>query len=108
MLAEDKTAQNLPKQFCKVFFELINSFMNNKPCFNPSHFQDFMNPKDDVYHKTPYNDSSPFDDIKLIKIYIMEEEGVEKDVSNPFVGHDLILHYVEALAEGRYWAKCAS
>jgi len=23
----------------------------------------------------------------------MEEEGVEKDVSNPFVGHDPILHY---------------
>jgi len=67
--------------------------MNNRPCFNPPHSWDFMNPEDDVYHTTPYNDSSWCDDIKLIKNIIMEEEGVEKDVSNPFVGHDPILHY---------------
>jgi hypothetical protein len=93
MLVEYKTAQNLPKQFCKVFFELIDSFMNNRPCFNPPHFQNFMNLEDDVYHTTPYNESSPCDDIKLSKKIIMEEEKVEKDVSNPFAGNDPILHY---------------
>jgi hypothetical protein len=108
MLIEDKIAQNLPKQFCKVFFKLMDSFMNNIPCFNPPHSWDFMNLKDDVYHTASYNDSSASDDIKLIKKIIMEEEGVEKNVLNPFAGHDPILHYTKELAEGCNRVKCAN
>jgi hypothetical protein len=37
MFVEEKITQGLPKNFRKMFFEFINSFMSNKPCFNPPH-----------------------------------------------------------------------
>jgi hypothetical protein len=38
------------KTFNKLFFEFIDAFMNNTPCFNVPHSRDFMIPDDDVYH----------------------------------------------------------
>jgi len=32
-----------------MFLELIDIFMNSRPCFNPLHLRDFMNLNDDVY-----------------------------------------------------------
>jgi hypothetical protein len=40
--------------------------MHSKSCFNPSHSQDFMNPKDDIYCARPYlQESSPYDDFDI-------------------------------------------
>ncbi len=74
-----------------MFFEFINSFMNNIPYFNPPHSHDFMHLDDDVYCPTPYHVFSPC------------EETFERNASYPFIVHDPILHYVEAFHEGQSW-----
>ncbi len=56
MFVEDKVLQGLLRNFNKVFFELIDIFMNRRPCFNPSHSRDFMNPNNDVYHAVFFHD----------------------------------------------------
>jgi len=48
MSIEDKLAQGLPKNFNKLYFDLIHDFMHSRPCFNPLHSRDFMDPKDDI------------------------------------------------------------
>lgn len=61
-----------------MYFELINSFMNNKPCFNPLHFQDFKNSNDDVYHAPPFQDFSLIcDDVECVE-KLNNEEALEK------------------------------
>ncbi len=42
--AKDKNMQSFPKHFRKMYFEFIDSFMSNKPCFNPPNSQGYMNP----------------------------------------------------------------
>jgi hypothetical protein len=103
LFVEEKTTQSLPKQFFRMFFEFINSFMNNIPYFNPSHSHDFMHLGDDVYCPTPYNVFSPCDDFEFIE-KVKCDETLERDASYPFVVHDPILHYVEGFHEGQSWA----
>jgi len=59
MSTKDKVSHGLLTNFSKVFFELIDIFMNNRPCFNPPHSRDFMNPNDDVYRVVFFHDFSP-------------------------------------------------
>jgi hypothetical protein len=93
LFVEEKTTQSLPKPFCKMFFEFINSFMNNIPYFNPPHSHDFMHLDDGVYCPTPHHVFLPCDDFEFIE-KMNYDETLEKDASIPFVVHDLILHYV--------------
>jgi hypothetical protein len=46
MFTEDKAMQSFPKHFRKMYFEFIDSFTSNKPCFNPPNSQGYMNPND--------------------------------------------------------------
>jgi len=78
MFAKEKITQGWPKNFSKMFFELINSFMSSKPCFNPPHMRDFMNLNDDVYHTPTYHVSSSCDDHEIIEEF-NNEEVVELD-----------------------------
>jgi hypothetical protein len=63
MFVEDKVLYGLAISFNKVFFELIDIFTNIKPCFNPSHSRDFMNPNDVVYHVVFFHDFSPCENL---------------------------------------------
>jgi hypothetical protein len=59
-----------------------------------------MNPNDDVCCTPPHHESSPCDDIEFIEEI---NEVLEKDALDPFVGHDPIIHYVEAFEEWCNW-----
>ncbi len=66
--------------------------MNNKPCFNPPHMQDFMNPNDNVYYALTNHASSPCDDHEIIEMF-NNEEADEKDASYLFATQDVIFHH---------------
>jgi len=76
--------------------------MNSKPCFNPSHSRDFVNPNDDVYHAIFFHDFSTCENLGSNE-KLNCEKATERDAS-PFATHDLILHYVRTLEEGNNWA----
>jgi hypothetical protein len=86
-----KNHTRLAKNFRKMFFEFINSFMSNKPCFNPPHMQDFMNPDDDVYRALTNHASSPCDAHEIIEVF--NNDAVERDASYLFATQDVIFHY---------------
>lgn len=66
MFTKNKVTQGMPKSFNKSYFDLMDEFMHSKSCFNLSHSQDFMNPKDDIYCAQPYlQESSPYDDFDI-------------------------------------------
>lgn len=92
MFVEGEITQGLPKNIRKMLFEFINSFMNNKPCFNPPHMQDFMNPNDNVYYALTNHASSPCDDHEIIEMF-NNEEADEKDASYLFATQDVIFHH---------------
>ncbi len=46
MFAKDKTMQSFPKHLRKMYFEFIDSFMSNKPCFIIPYSQGYVNPND--------------------------------------------------------------
>ncbi len=55
MFAKDKTMEIFSKQFHKMYFEFIDSFMSNKPCFIPPYSQGYMNSNDSmctIHHLT--------------------------------------------------------
>jgi hypothetical protein len=96
LLVEEKTMPNLTKQFHKMFFKFIDSFMNSGPCFNSPHSQDFMDSNYDVYRPTPYHNSSPCEDLDFIE-EVNIDEAFEKYAPHPIIGHDPILHYAKAI-----------
>lgn len=92
MFVEEKIIQGMPKNFRKMFFEFIKSFMSNKPCFNPPHMQDFMNPNDNVYCALVNHASSPCVDHEIIEVF-NNKEVVERDASYQFATQHVVFHY---------------
>ncbi len=60
--------------------------MNSKPCFNPPHLRDFMNPNDDVYCVVFFHDFSPCENLGFNEEFNCEK-AMERDAS-PFAAYD--------------------
>jgi hypothetical protein len=88
MSTKYKVSQGLLKFFSKMFIEFINIFMYSRPCFNPSHSRNFMNPNDDVYRAIFFHDFSPCENLGSNE-ELNCEETMERDAS-PF---QLVIQY---------------
>jgi len=94
----------LPINSNKLFFELIDAFMNSKLCFQSPTFKGFHESNWDVYSENnsttcekcvSYHNSSPCENLKFNE-ELNNEKSMERDAS-PFVAHDLMLHYARTL-----------
>lgn len=95
MFIKDKATQGLPINSNKLFFELIDAFMNIKLCFQSPTFKGFHEFK---WRCVLCTTLSQF--CTMWKLEVQWRTKQWKDMHLPFVTHGLMLHYAKTFEEG--------